>query len=95
MVLASNEVIKAEDLPAEVRGGGVEQVELNRFVTPGTSLPEAVEEFEQYLIKRALARADYVQSHAAEMLGVSKSNLQYKLKKYDIHPSPDEAGKNS
>ena len=36
------------------------------------------------LIRRALVRADLVQVKAAELLGISKSLLQYKLKKYAI-----------
>ena len=34
--------------------------------------------------KRALVRADFVQAHAAELLGISRSLMQYKLKKYNI-----------
>jgi hypothetical protein len=29
-------------------------------------------------------RADFVQAHAAELLGISRSLMQYKLKKYNI-----------
>ena len=42
------------------------------------------EKIEAALIRRALVRADLVQVKAAEYLGISKSLLQYKLKKYAI-----------
>jgi two-component system NtrC family response regulator len=42
------------------------------------------------LIKRALAKADHVQARAAELLGISKSLLQYKLKKYHLSPAGQE-----
>jgi len=48
------------------------------------SLNETLEKIEGALVRRALARADFVQVKAAEMLGISKSLLQYKLKKYTI-----------
>ena len=36
------------------------------------------------MILHALEKADYVQAHAAEMLGIGKSGLNQKLKKYNI-----------
>ena len=35
-------------------------------------------------MKRALKDADYVQARAAERLGITKSLLQYKMKKYQL-----------
>ncbi|MFW6236051.1 MAG: helix-turn-helix domain-containing protein, partial [Desulfovibrionales bacterium] len=48
------------------------------------NLGETLEKIEAALIRRALARSGFVQVKAAESLGVSKSLLQYKLKKYKI-----------
>ena len=47
-------------------------------------LADTLEKIEAALIRRALVRADLVQVKAAELLGISKSLLQYKLKKYAI-----------
>jgi len=52
--------------------------------TPGRDLASRVEAFEKGLIRKALIEARGVQAQAAEKLGVSRSNLQYKLKKYDL-----------
>ncbi len=90
VVLASGWTIGLKDLPAEVAGGGLGRMDAERFISAGASLPEALEQFEQYLIRRALDKADYVQARAAEALGIGKSLLQYKLKKYNIDPRPPE-----
>ncbi len=87
VVLASSDQIKLTDLPSELRSRGLGQLDLDHFVAPGTPLPETLEQLEMYLIRRALAQADNVQARAAEILGVSKSNLQHKLKKYNLHPT--------
>jgi two-component system NtrC family response regulator len=36
------------------------------------------------MVKRALEEAGYVQARAAEALGITKSLLQYKMKKYKL-----------
>jgi two-component system NtrC family response regulator len=46
-----------------------------------TGLLERVSEFERALIVEALDRANGVQTHAAEALGISERHLRYKLKK--------------
>ena len=47
-------------------------------------LPELLDALEKDLIRRALVKARGVQAQAAELLGISRSNLQYKLKKYGL-----------
>jgi two-component system NtrC family response regulator len=47
-------------------------------------LPELLDALEGELIRQALVRARGVQAQAAELLGISRSNLQYKLKKYGL-----------
>ena len=48
------------------------------------SLPQQLAEFEKSLISTALVSAHGVQAQAAGQLGISRSNLQYKLNKYDL-----------
>ena len=48
------------------------------------NLNDTLEKIEVALIRRALARSNFVQVKAAEMLEISKSLLQYKLKKYKL-----------
>jgi len=47
-------------------------------------LPDHLETIEQQLIQAALIEARGIQAKAAELLGISRSNLQYKLKKYHL-----------
>lgn len=48
------------------------------------NLADTLEKIEAQLIRRALVHANFVQSRAAALLGISKSRLQYKLMKYEI-----------
>ncbi len=50
----------------------------------GKTLPEILEAVEKNLIEQALRQAAGVQAQAAASLGISRSNLQYKLKKYSL-----------
>jgi two-component system NtrC family response regulator len=50
----------------------------------GRPLPELLDEIEAGLIHKALLQARGIQAQAAELLGISRSNLQYKLKKYGV-----------
>ncbi len=51
---------------------------------PAGDLNQAVEELERRMIITALAKAGGVAAHAAAALGLSKTNLAYKMKKYNI-----------
>jgi len=84
VVLASGELIAASDLPADVRDEETQYKSAVDLLPVQISLSETLEKIEGALVRRALARADFVQVKAAEMLGISKSLLQYKLKKYNI-----------
>ncbi|WP_432821843.1 sigma-54-dependent transcriptional regulator [Trichloromonas sp.] len=68
------EVLHRQDAPAATAAG----LELDR------PLPELLDRIEADLIHRALVQARGVQAQAAEILGISRSNLQYKLKKHDL-----------
>ncbi|MFH0974524.1 MAG: helix-turn-helix domain-containing protein, partial [Spirochaetota bacterium] len=48
-------------------------------------LYETLDLIEQAIIARALKKTNYVQSHAAELLGIGKSGLSQKLKKFNIN----------
>ena len=48
------------------------------------SLAQQLEEVEKSLIEEALVLARGVQAQAAKQLGISRSNLQYKLKKHNL-----------
>jgi len=84
VVLNSGDMIAVEDLPAPLREEKQEEVDLNKIVPLNLALPEALEEVEEKLIVRALKYSDQVQSRAAEMLGISRHVMHYKMKKYGM-----------
>jgi two-component system NtrC family response regulator len=54
------------------------------LVPPGTALPDMLDAIEEKALRNALIKADFVQTKAAEALGITKSLLQYKMKKFRI-----------
>lgn len=84
VVLSPGEVIGVEDLPAEIRDEESQYKSAVDLLPVTINLNETLEKIEVALIRRALARSNFVQVKAAEMLGISKSLLQYKLKKYKL-----------
>jgi two-component system NtrC family response regulator len=84
VVLCSGEVITKEDLPDFLLEEKEEEIDLNKIVPVNLTLPEAFEQLEEKLIKRALKYSNQVQSRAAEMLGISRHVMHYKMKKYGM-----------
>ncbi len=85
VILCSNNVISPHDLPAELAPDPTEsKLDIDRFIPLATPLPEALEAIEEQMIRRALEKSGQIQVRAAELLGITKSLLQYKLKKYHL-----------
>ncbi|GAB6175132.1 sigma-54 dependent transcriptional regulator [Desulfobaculum senezii] len=84
VVLTSGDTIAVDDLPAEVRDEESQFKGAVDLLPSRLNLSDTLEKIEAALVRRALARNDFVKVKAAEALGVSKSLLQYKLKKYGI-----------
>ncbi len=83
VVLNSEGLIDLKDLPAEFNKAKGD-LDIDRFIPPEALLQSTLEEIEEKLIRRALKQSGYVQSHAAEQLGITKSLIQHKMKKYNI-----------
>jgi len=85
VILCADNLITPADLPPNVAAAAPDAgIDIDRLVPLTIPLPEALEQIEEMMIRRALANADNVQVRAAEMLGITKSLLQYKLKKYHL-----------
>ena len=85
VILCSNNTISPQDLPAELAPAPAEsRLDVDRFIPLNTPLPEALDSIEEQMIRRALEKSGQVQVRAAELLGITKSLLQYKLKKYHL-----------
>ena len=77
VTLARSPVIKPSDLPPDVRSG-------QRDDYAALSLESRLAAIERDEIVKALEDADYVQTRAADALGISERVLRYKMKKYGI-----------
>ena len=83
VVLNSEGVINLKDLPPEFSEER-EELDVERFIPSDVPLQQTLEKIEEKLILRALRQSGNVQSHAAERLGITKSLIQHKMKKYHI-----------
>ena len=83
VVLNPGGIIELEDLPAEFSKKR-EEIDVNRFIPANAPLQQTLEQIEEQLIRRALRQCNNIQSHAADMLSITKSLFQHKMKKYNI-----------
>ena len=88
ILFSTSRSLQLESLPQEILRSGTATDSLHpaerSVLTDGFSLPRHLEEMEEKLIRKALVQSRGVQAQAAALLGISRSNLQYKLKKYLI-----------
>ncbi|EFK06657.1 sigma-54 interaction domain protein [delta proteobacterium NaphS2] len=76
VTLSRGNVITQQDLPDEIRHF--------QTVTRGGTLVEKLEAVEREMILSALEKSDWVQTRAADRLGISERVLRYKMKKSGI-----------
>jgi two-component system NtrC family response regulator len=82
LVMSSDETIALGDLPEYLVKKEEEKIDLDKIVPRNMKLAEALEQIEGKLIIRALKSSNNVQARAAEMLGISRRMMHYKMKKY-------------
>jgi two-component system, NtrC family, response regulator len=83
MILCPNEIITPEDLPKGFKSNVDNALHLDG-IPAGARLYETLELVERAMIQRALKMSNNVQSHAADILGIGKSGLNQKIKKYNL-----------
>ncbi len=83
-VLVAGDLITDNDLPPEIRDEEGQFKSAVDLLPLELNLADTLDKIEAALIRRALAHFDFVQAHAADSLGISRSLIQYKLKKYNI-----------
>jgi two-component system, NtrC family, response regulator len=91
-ILCSGNSIEPEDVQPEkaLTRAPITQpsLQMNGHLPPGTRLPEMLNMIERELLCNALEEADHIQARAAKSLGITKSLLQYKMKKFDLKKHP-------
>ncbi|MDL2328763.1 sigma-54 dependent transcriptional regulator [Desulfosarcina sp. OttesenSCG-928-A07] len=88
VVMAADPVIQISDLPKDFMDAVHGTLHMEG-IPVNANLYDTLSHVEKNMILRALDKANYVQAHAAEMLGIGKSGLNQKIKKYNL------LGKNS
>ncbi|MBN1336407.1 MAG: sigma-54-dependent Fis family transcriptional regulator [Deltaproteobacteria bacterium] len=83
ILAASGEIV---DVDLQEAPGGAPSI---GPATEGLSLPDHLRAVEHRLVLEALVQAGGVQARAARRLGISRSNLSYRLKKLGIAGSPE------
>jgi DNA-binding NtrC family response regulator len=85
LALAPTDEVALEDLPRKLRERSSGQGALTPVFTAGLGFEEAERMFETEMIVKALKRANFVQTRAAELLGISRRILKYKMDKLRIN----------
>ena len=87
-ILCTGDRIEAEDVQPDSSDLSSQEwssgLDLTQFIPEGLGLAAVLNGIEEKLVRQALENADNVQARAAEQLGITKSLLQYKMKKYKL-----------
>ncbi|MFZ5759230.1 MAG: sigma-54-dependent transcriptional regulator [Thermodesulfobacteriota bacterium] len=89
-ILCTDNIIRQNDvLPDSVSLTDTDQLPRparlpDDITAEGTPLPQLLDAIEEKVLRNALEKADYIQTKAAKELGITKSLLQYKMKKFNI-----------
>jgi transcriptional regulator with PAS, ATPase and Fis domain len=86
VLLCQGELIEPKDLPQRLCGLGVEKRMSPRLPDAGLDLRNAVESFENQLIRQALERTKWNKKQAATLLGLNRTTLVEMLKRKRINP---------
>ncbi len=84
LVMGANAEIDVDDLPPEIRDEEAQFKSAVDLLPVAMNLTDTLDKIEAAIIRRALVKADFIQSRAGELLGISRSLMQYKLKKFNI-----------
>lgn len=83
VVLSPEEIIQVSDLPKDFIDNAHSTLHMEGIPVDAT-LYDTLALVEKNMIVRALKKANYIQAHAAEKLGIGKSGLNQKIKKYKL-----------
>jgi two-component system NtrC family response regulator len=83
VVMSPEEIIQVSDLPKDFIDHANSTLHMGG-IPVDANLYDTLALVEKNMIIRALKKANYVQAHAAELLGIGKSGLNQKIKKYKL-----------
>jgi len=88
-ILSSTNLICPADLPPQLRQRSGTTLQLDG-IPDGAGLSETLAAVEKRMIQRAMKLAGNVQTKAAQLLGIGKSGLNQKLKKFNLDKEFDQ-----
>ena len=83
VVMSPEEIIQVSDLPKDFVDSAHNTLHMDN-IPLDANLYDTLALVEKNMIVRALKKANYVQAHAADLLGIGKSGLNQKIKKYNL-----------
>lgn len=83
VLLCDNNVITPSDLPLQIRQNMPSILDLDG-IPEGVGLAETLAAVEKRMIQRAMKLSGNIQTKAAQLLGIGKSGLNQKLKKFNL-----------
>ena len=83
VVLSPEEIIQVSDLPKDFIDNAHSTLHLEG-IPVDANLYDTLALVEKNMIVRAVKKANYIQAHAAEQLGIGQSGLNQKIKKYKL-----------
>ncbi len=83
VILCPEKIIQVSDLPRDFKESISNTLPMDG-IAADAGLSETLAMVEKTMIIRALKMTDNIQSHAAKLLGIGKSGLNQKIKKYEI-----------
>jgi len=86
MIMCSDDVIRVGDLPKDFRKN-VSSILQIEDIPADAKLNETLELIERKMVERALRLTNGIQSQAADLLGIGKSGLNWKIKKFEMDSS--------
>jgi len=89
VVLTGSDVIGPDDLPPSLKTDSRVELIKHGVLNGRISFEDAEREFERDIILEALKKSNYVQTRAAEILGISRRILKYKMDKFGIIGPPE------
>ena len=92
LALSKSDIIAPEDLPRKIFSGVSQKSDGKQIDASGLAFGEAERIFETEIIIKALHKANFVQTRAAKLLGISRRILKYKMDKLGISEQGEVGG---
>jgi DNA-binding NtrC family response regulator len=92
MALCPSECVTPNDLPRKLKSVHQRETFKPAVGDDPMSFEDAERRFETEMIMKALRKTNYVQTRAAELLGISRRILKYKMDKLGISDAPPTVG---